>query len=123
MKEFVLWQRFEAAFVFIAALALFWQIDGGLAWWMALPLFFAPDLSFAFYGLGTKAGALVYNLVHTYALGLVLLVLGLGLSLPVLGGLGALWLGHAGFDRMLGYGLKSSRSFSLTHLGQIGKKA
>jgi hypothetical protein len=34
---------------------------------------------------------------------------------------GALWFAHAGFDRLLGYGLKSPEGFSFTHLGQIGK--
>ena len=123
MKEFIVWQRVEAGLVFILALALFGQAGGGLTWWMAVLLFFAPDLSFAFYGLGRKAGALAYNLVHTYALGLVLFALGLSLSHPLSAALGALWLAHAGFDRMLGYGLKSSEGFSVTHLGMVGRKA
>jgi hypothetical protein len=40
---------------------------------------------------------------------------------PLLVVLGALWLAHSGFDRMLGYGLKSPDGFSFTHLGRIGK--
>ena len=35
--------------------------------------------------------------------------------------LGALWLAHSGFDRMLGYGLKAQTSFKDTHLGRLGK--
>lgn len=34
--------------------------------------------------------------------------------------LGELWVAHAGFDRMLGYGLKSPEGFTVTHLGTIG---
>jgi hypothetical protein len=123
MKQLIVWQRAEAGLVFIGALALFWQAGGGLAWWAAVLLFFAPDLSFAFYGLGNKAGALAYNLVHTYAGGLAVFALGLGFGQPLLASLGALWLGHSGFDRMLGYGLKSSEGFAFTHLGTVGKKA
>lgn len=34
--------------------------------------------------------------------------------------LAAVWLVHIGVDRALGYGLKSTRAFKETHLGQIG---
>lgn len=120
--EFVLWQRVEGALVFAAGLVLFWMAGSDLPWWAALLLFFAPDLSFAAYGLGPRIGAAIYNLVHVYALGAVLLALGGLLGWPLLAGLGALWLAHSGFDRMLGYGLKASSSFQDTHLGRIGKK-
>lgn len=120
-KQFVVWQRFEGALVFVAGLILFWQAESGLAWWVALPLFFAPDLSFLGYGLGKTAGAAVYNLVHIYAFGLVLLGLGALLASPVLAASGALFLAHCGFDRALGYGLKSAEGFSDTHLGRIGR--
>lgn len=120
--QFVLWQRAEGVLVFVAGLALFLQIDSGLSWWAALALFFAPDLSFAAYLLGPRFGAVGYNLVHVYAFGLLLLAAGLILALPPLAGLGALWLAHSGFDRALGYGLKSADSFQDTHLGPIGKQ-
>ena len=93
-----------------------------LPWWAALVLFFAPDLSFAAYGLGPRIGARVYNFVHVYAFGVVLLALGGLVVSPLLAALGALWLGHSGFDRLMGYGLKSESSFQDTHLGRIGKK-
>jgi hypothetical protein len=34
----------------------------------------------------------------------------------------AIWLGHVGFDRMLGYGLKYATGFRDTHLGVIGRR-
>jgi hypothetical protein len=121
MGAFVLWQRAEGALVFIAAMVLFWQVNDGLVWWSALLLFFAPDLSFLAYWLGRKPGAAAYNLVHVYAFGLLLLAVGLVLAMPLAPALGALWLAHSGFDRVLGYGLKSGDSVSDTHLGRIGK--
>ena len=36
-------------------------------------------------------------------------------------GLGLIWCAHIGFDRALGYGLKSPEGFRLTHLGKIGR--
>jgi hypothetical protein len=121
MGELIVWQRAEAALVFVAGLLLFWQADSGMAWWLALILFFTPDLSFTGYAAGNRIGAIVYNLVHLYAFGLGLFAIGAILAMPTLAALGALWLAHAGFDRMLGYGLKSADGFGVTHLGLIGK--
>lgn len=121
MKYFVWWQRAEGVLVFLAALVVFWQLDSGLTWWVALLAFFAPDLSFLGYALGPKIGAVIYNLVHVYAFGLIVLAAGMVLTTPAVAALGALWLAHCGFDRALGYGLKSRESFSETHLGVIGK--
>ncbi len=120
-KHYRVWQRFEGLLAFGAGLLLFWQTDAGLAWWLTLLLFFAPDLSFAAYGLGARVGGVIYNGVHIYAFGPLIMGIGLAIAWPGLVAAGALWLGHSGFDRMMGYGLKSADSFSLTHLGPIGK--
>jgi hypothetical protein len=122
MKDVIVWQRAEGGLVFGAALGLFALAGPDLPWWVALVLFFAPDLSFAAYGLGPRIGARIYNLVHVYAFGAVLLALGGFLASPLLAELGALWLAHSGFDRMVGYGLKSETSFQDTHLGRIGNR-
>jgi hypothetical protein len=121
MRELIVWQRVEGALVFAAGLGLYWLAGADLPWWGALLLFFAPDLSFAAYGLGPRIGSVIYNVVHVYAFGAVLLALGGLLGLPIVAALGALWLAHSGFDRMLGYGLKAGSSFQDTHLGRIGK--
>ena len=120
MRDVVIWQRVEGALVFVAALAILTVFGSGLPWWLGILLFFAPDLSFAAYLAGRRIGAVVYNLVHLYALGAGLLALGLVTWSKPLASLGALWLAHAGFDRMLGYGLKSNEGFAVTHLGRIG---
>ena len=122
MDGVLIWQRAEGALIFIAGLVLFWQVDSGLAWWLALLAFFVPDLSFAFYLGGRRIGAAGYNLAHVYGLGLMLLAGGSAWSMPLPAALGALWLAHAGFDRMLGYGLKSTEGFGFTHLGPIGRQ-
>lgn len=115
------WQRFEGGIVFLSGLLVYWQHADIMPWWMAMFVFFAPDLSFAGYAFGARIGALVYNTLHVYALGTALLAAGLFYALPLMTGLGALWLAHSGFDRLLGYGLKSTEGFSVTHLGRIGK--
>lgn len=123
MQGTVLWQRVEGLVIFASGIGLYLLGDGGITWWLAILVFFAPDLSFASYLLGRKVGAFVYNLVHVYAFGTVFLVAGTALSLPILIALGALWIAHSGFDRMLGYGLKSTEGFHFTHLGKIGKQS
>jgi hypothetical protein len=121
MKDVIVWQRIEGGLVFVAALALYGPMTPVLPWWAALVVFFAPDLSFFAYGAGTRIGAWVYNLAHVYALGAGLMALGGAVGMPLLTTLGALWLAHSGFDRMLGYGLKAQTSFKDTHLGRLGK--
>jgi hypothetical protein len=117
----IIWQRVEAALVFVAGIALFWHLNDGLSWWCALLLFFAPDLSFFGYLFDARVGAVCYNLAHVYAVGALLLAWGIGMGIPILGALGALCLAHCGFDRMLGYGLKSPQGFRFTHLGVVGR--
>lgn len=116
----IVWQRIEGAIVFVTALSLYAYLDHDLTWWLAVILFFLPDVSFAGYALGPKAGAIVYNVVHVYALGMVLLAVGFAFGSGTVAAVGALWMGHAGFDRMLGFGLKSPEGFKITHLGHIG---
>jgi hypothetical protein len=121
MSGAILWQKAEGALVFLGALAILtldWQ---PLVWWLAVIVFFAPDLSFAAYLAGPKVGASVYNTVHLYGFGLAVMAIGALTDQPWITALGFLWLAHAGFDRMLGYGLKLATGFQDTHLGRIGR--
>lgn len=115
------WQKVEGGLVFLAGLVIYLVLANVLPWWAAILLFFAPDLSFAAYALGDRIGAAAYNVCHLYGVGAVLMAAGLvaGSVIPL--ALGALWLSHSGFDRMLGYGLKSPAGFAITHLGRIGR--
>jgi len=115
------WQKAEGAVICAVGIWLYAGAETVLPVWAAVLLFFAPDLSFFGYLLGRRIGAVCYNLVHVYALGVVTLALGQLWQLPLAWELGALWLAHCGFDRMLGYGLKSSQGFEFTHLGRIGR--
>jgi Domain of unknown function (DUF4260) len=123
MVRAVLWQRFEGLIILAVGLLLFWHWNETLPWWGAFLIFFAPDLSFLSYLSGPRVGAFCYNAVHIYAFGAALLAIGLLTPNPLFVLLGTLWLAHSGFDRMLGYGLKSPEGFSITHLGRIGKQA
>ncbi|SDT30694.1 protein of unknown function [Pseudomonas asplenii] len=115
------WQRVEGGLLWVTGVLLFWQAGHDFTWWTALVIFFMPDLSILGYALGPKVGAYCYNTLHLYGVGAALLAAGLIGAMPALAAVGALWLAHAGFDRMLGYGLKSPQGFTFTHLGVIGR--
>lgn len=121
MTTAVNWQRFEGGLISLSGLAIHLHQGEPIPWWAALLVFFAPDLGFIGYIWGARIGAFVYNTVHIYAFGTALLAFGLVVALPLLVTIGALCMAHAGFDRLLGYGLKSPEGFSFTHLGRIGK--
>jgi len=112
--------RGEAFVVFISSMAIFFVLGGNL--WMFAILFFVPDLSFIAYAVNTRVGAVVYNVVHSYALAAVLAVAGMGLESEILWQVALILTAHSAFDRTLGYGLKYAAGFRQTHLGPIGKR-
>jgi hypothetical protein len=122
----ILWQRLEGGLVFLAVVAgviVFNAVTPVAPWWLLVILFFAPDIGFLGYLGGPRIGAVVYNLLHLYGMGMLLALAGfVGLADSFIGVVGLLWLGHIGFDRMLGYGLKEVTGFSDTHLGRIGRR-
>ena len=113
--------RLEGLALLTMALALYAQT--GASWTLFAILFLAPDLSFAFYLFGARAGAAAYNAAHS-TIGPILLALasraGTGQTAGLLP-LALIWFAHVGFDRALGYGLKYASAFSDTHLGRIGR--
>ena len=109
--------RLEGLALFTAALVVYLHRDYSLL--LALVFFLAPDLSFAGYLAGPRIGSYVYNALHTIAGPLVLGVAGLLADESVPIALAVIWLGHIGFDRSLGYGLKYQTAFKDTHLERV----
>jgi hypothetical protein len=89
--------RCEGLALFLAACA-FYGVLGG-SWWLLVVLFLAPDLSFLAYLIGARAGAIVYNTVHTTIVPFILFGIGAILSMP----------------------LKYEAGFGFTHLDRIGR--
>ena len=109
--------RAEGLCVLIAATVAYSTQGFG---WGAFALFLlAPDVSFLGYLAGPKAGAIAYNLVHSYVGPAACLVAGAVFPAPLLLGAGLIWSAHIGMDRALGYGLKYPQGFEFTHLGQL----
>ena len=113
--------RLEGVVLFAGMTMLYALWDG--SWWVYAILFLAPDLSFAAYLAGPKAGAIIYNAAHSYLGPVALMTLGLAMAAPLTLSIAMIWLAHIGIDRALGYGLKYQAGFAFTHLGRIGKGA
>jgi hypothetical protein len=110
--------RLEGAAILVASLLAYDHLGGG--WGTLVLCFFIPDLSFVGYTLGPRVGAVIYNIAHSLVGAVAVLAYGIVLSVPFATFAGIIWIGHIGFDRMLGYGLKYSSGFTHTHLGLIG---
>ena len=111
--------RLEGLTLFFGMTLLYVVWDG--SWWVYAILFLAPDLSFAGYLAGHKAGAAIYNAAHSYMAPMTLMTTGFALPAPLVLSIAMIWTAHIGFDRALGYGLKYQAGFGFTHLGRIGK--
>jgi hypothetical protein len=99
--------------------ALFGSLGG---WWLAVvPLLLVPDISMVGYLRGPRLGAITYNLVHNWAVGLGVLGLGLATDLAAVSLAGTILIAHVGMDRALGYGLKLPTAFTDTHLATAAK--
>jgi hypothetical protein len=113
--------RLEGLTLFVGMVVLYAAWGG--SWWVFFILFLVPDLSFAAYLAGPKTGAAIYNAAHSYMAPVALMTLGFGFAAPPTLSIAMIWLAHIGVDRALGYGLKYSAGFGLTHLGRIGRKS
>jgi hypothetical protein len=112
--------RVESAAIGLLGIAAYLTVGGPPL--LLIPALLAPDLSALGYLAGPRVGAITYNLVHNWALAVLLVFLSIAIHAlwPLLAAtvIGA----HVGFDRALGYGLKLPSGFQETHLGRIGRK-
>ena len=83
-------------------------------------LLFIPDVFMVGYAASSRAGAILYNLAHSYPAPAALGGLAWVAGEPLWQGVALVWLAHIGMDRALGYGLKYETDFKDTHLGRIG---
>ena len=112
--------KVEELAMFMLSLFLFTQLD--FAWWWYLALFLSPDIGFIGYVVNAKIGAILYNIFHHKGIAILFYLIGIYTHNQVLQLIGIIILGHASFDRVLGYGLKYYDSFNHTHLGKIGNQ-
>ncbi|MGO2369278.1 MAG: DUF4260 domain-containing protein [Serratia sp. (in: enterobacteria)] len=112
--------RLEALLVLILSVAIYhYQHYSG---WLFAGCFLLPDISFIAYALGKKAGAIGYNIAHSYIGPILCGLVFVWLQQPFWLITALIWCAHIGFDRTLGYGLKYAEGFGYTHLGRLNNK-
>jgi len=97
-------QRLEGGVLLVLSLLIYGKLGGTWLWYIVLIL--APDLFMLGYLGGTRVGAAVYNLGHTWLLPGILAAVGIIGVASFAADVAVIWLGHIGGDRLLGYGLK-----------------
>jgi hypothetical protein len=113
------WLRVEGTAALAAGVGLYLHLGGQVLW--LVPLLLAVDVSMVGYLVGSRPGALVYNVAHNWAAGIALLGLAWWLGSSTMALAGAILVAHTGMDRAAGYGLKYPTAFADTHLGRIGR--
>ena len=111
----------EGALLLLASAFFYARLDGN--WLMFALLFFVPDVSIAGYLINPAVGAVTYNLAHAYYLPAILAAYGLLAPSSFAISLALIWFAHAGFDRLLGFGLKYPTRFQDTHLNRVDRKS
>ena len=112
--------KLESAGLFLLFTGAYFHFYSG-TWGLYLALFFIPDLSFAFYLITKKIGAIAYNIFHHQGVLVLLFLIGYFVKEDSIMKVALIFLAHSTFDRVAGYGLKYFDSFDHTHLGWIGK--
>ena len=106
--------RLEGLAVLVGAVLAYRAI--GASWTLFALLLLLPDLSLAGYLAGPRAGAVVYNAVHTYIGPSVLAAVAYFGAAPRAWPICLIWFAHIGMDRVAGFGLKFPTAFKDTHL-------
>lgn len=111
--------RSEGLVLLVAALAAYvTALDQ--PWWLVPLLLLVPDVFMLGYARSRRAGAVLYNVAHSYPAPAALGALALWAEQPLWQGVSLVWFAHIGMDRALAYGLKYDSDFKDTHLGRIG---
>ncbi len=113
------WLRLDGLVLFAATIFLF--AGEHQKWWIYPALLFVPDIYMVGYLRDTRLGAFLYNAGHSYFLPATVVFFGWRDDSALTIAIGLIWLGHVGFDRFFGYGLKYDSSFKHTHLGDLDK--
>lgn len=116
-KQVKFWLHAEGAAAFVAGTLLYFQSGGD--GWLFLPALLLPDVGLLGYLRNARFGALTYDLVHNWAIGLAVLGAGLALGSNPLTLAGAILIAHVGMDRAVGYGLKYAAGANVTHLQKV----
>ena len=113
------WLRIEGLVLLVATIVLF--SGQHQKWWIYPVLLLVPDIFMLGYIANTKIGAFFYNVGHSYIAPALMIWYSWDVQNKLSIAMGLIWLGHLGWDRVFGYGLKYDSDFKHTHLGDLNK--
>jgi hypothetical protein len=113
------WLRVEGLTLLVATIIVF--SSQGQKWWLYPALLLVPDIFMIGYLANTKLGAFLYNVGHSYMAPAIVIFIAWKADNNLALAVGVIWLGHIGWDRFFGYGLKYDSDFKHTHLGDLNK--
>lgn len=108
--------RIENAAVFLLLLVLYHNF--GLSWRMFMIFILFPDVFMLGYLKDSKLGARIYNIGHSYAFPIGIVIASMATDSLFLATLSAIWAMHIAVDRAMGLGLKLEKGFKHTHLSK-----
>jgi hypothetical protein len=104
--------------LFIGTIVAYGVFSGD--WLAFILLLLAPDLSALGYLVNQTIGAWMYNIVHSYVLAIVVILVGYALGIDNGISIGLILMAHIGMDQAAGYGYKyADGEFSDTHVKRI----
>lgn len=109
--------QIEGSLVLLGTILFYHHLQA--SWLLFAVLFLSPDLCMLGYLVGVGIGAACYNFVHTYLTPAAVIAISFFTAKPILLPLATIWIGHIGFDRMLGFGLKYPTRFNDTHFQHV----
>lgn len=110
--------HFESLIFLISAL-VFYQLIGA-NWSMFFLLFFLPDISaLAYITKNKRIGAIIYNMFHNYLLVMILVFFSLYIGDEIWMSYAIILFAHINFDRLIGYGLRYTDVFRVTHMQKV----
>jgi hypothetical protein len=114
-------ERMVRKFLQLEALAIFLVLlvayhNQGYSWKVFLLFILVPDVSMAGYLVNPRAGAIMYNIGHSYILPITILVISGFMNIDFGRILVMIWAIHIAGDRALGFGTKEPTGFKNTHL-------
>ena len=112
--------RSEGVALLVMAILLYGRY--GRSWWLFVALLPAPDLGLLGNLWSRQAGAVAYDLTHTYLPPATLSVTGVVTGSGLAVALALVWFAHIGMDRALGLGFQYPDGSGRTHLSETRQR-
>lgn len=118
MSQPKLFEHLNGLAFFAGSIVAFGIVSGD--WLAFILLLLVPDVFMLGYYINSKVGAWIYNIGHSYALAVAIIIAGVAFDHNTVLSIGIILMAHIGMDHMFGFGYKyGDAKFSDTHMNRI----